>query len=647
MLKDTLAGKGTIKKYVDHKLSLFHASEHNLRALYTLMFSERENIFAEYTDGYKIVRITYGECFAAIERTAPRLAALLRELPQGAAVGLCLENSPTWIRLFWSILRAGYRPVLVNLRLSDETLEKAFAEYDIRAVIADGRTFSVRCISPEEIDACKLQEPLDDARFQDEVFFMSSNTSSHLKICGYTGERFYYQIMDSASILKRSRSIKRHDRGCLKLLAFLPFYHIFGFAAVYIWFCFFSRTLVFLKDYAPKTILNTVRKHRVTHIFSVPVLWEKIYKSAMAQIRERGEKTYRRFCRAMRLGDALNAVPPLGKLFSKLAFREVRENIFGNSISFMINGGGYLSEEAMRFINGIGYHLANGYGMTEIGITSVELSESAAKRNLRAVGSPFPSLEYRISEHGELLVRSRSMSHAIYSDGACIQIGGMQWFNTHDLFCRSGGRYYIRGRKDDLLIGVNGENLNPNLLEPQLATEGVARLCLLGLPVDRGSIVLLAEVSPYIDRPRLEQIRSALSERITQSGLGGQINRVLFTATPLLGKDDYKLARKQIAERLAAGKLCLIDPNAMGSDGEEGDRRLADRLRQIFAKALNRSPEEIADDAHFFFDLGGSSLDYFTMVTVIQAEFGVAFPASVSASVATVRDMKNFVKKQL
>ena len=145
------------------------------------------------------------------------------------------------------------------------------------------------------------------------------------------------------------------------------------------------------------------------------------------------------------------------------------------------------------------------------------------------------------------------------------------------------------------MIGVNGENLNPNLLEPQLATEGVARLCLLGLPVDRGSIVLLAEVSPYIDRPRLEQIRSALSERITQSGLGGQINRVLFTATPLLGKDDYKLARKQIAERLAAGKLCLIDPNAMGSDGEEGDRRLADRLRQIFAEALNRSPEEIAD----------------------------------------------------
>ena len=85
----------------------------------------------------------------------------------------------------------------------------------------------------------------------------------------------------------------------------------------------------------------------------------------------------------------------------------------------------------------------------------------------------------------------------------------------------------------------------------------------------------------------------------------------------------------------------------MGSDGEEGDRRLADRLRQIFAEALNRSPEEIADDAHFFFDLGGSSLDYFTMVAVVQAEFGVAFPASVSASVATVRDMKNFVKQQL
>ena len=50
--------------------------------------------------------------------------------------------------------------------------------------------------------------------------------------------------------------------------------------------------------------------------------------------------------------------------------------------------------------NGIGYNLHNGYGMSEIGITSVELRRKAAQRNQNAVGKPFDSVEYRLDDPG-------------------------------------------------------------------------------------------------------------------------------------------------------------------------------------------------------------------------------------------------------
>ena len=644
-IKDTLGGYSTIRGYVGHKMSQYGNSRHDMRSLFLQMFSEKENVLAERTDGYKIQQITYGESYERVGRKTLCLMRLLAGVPRGAMVGLCLENSLEWIEIFWSILQAGYKPLLMNMRLDDETLRRVAAEYGVAAVISEDKDFGVPNIAPRQLESEDAAGKIDPSAFEDEVFFMSSNTSSNLKICSYNGECFYRQIMDSAAILKQSRSIKRHDRGRLKLLAILPFYHVFGLIAVYIWFCFFSRTLVFVKDLAPETVINTVRKHRVTHIFAVPLLWDKLYKTAILKIKERGDKVYRKFERGLKLGGALNKVPFLGKAFAKVAFREVRENIFGESISFLINGGGYVSPEVMRFVNGIGYHLANGYGMTEIGITSVELSERASVRNLCSVGKPFRSSEYRISESGELLVRSSSMARKIYAGGECAETDKTAWFNTHDLFEERKGRYYILGRKDDLLICANGENLNPNMVEPLLETEGVRRLCLLNPTGERGRVALLAEVSRYIDRAGLEEIRARLTARIAELRLGDRINAVLFTETPLFDENDFKLVRKKIAQRLRAGEIPLVDPAMSESAFEDADRELAEKIRGVFAEALARPAEEIGDDAHFFFDLGGNSLDYFAMISRLQAEFGIAFPSNVETGAVTVNEIKDWVKK--
>ena len=60
---------------------------------------------------------------------------------------------------------------------------------------------------------------------------------------------------------------------------------------------------------------------------------------------------------------------------NKIVKSKVQKNILGKEIRFLIAGGSVLSRDTLETLNGVGYNLYNGYGMTEIGVTSVELSK--------------------------------------------------------------------------------------------------------------------------------------------------------------------------------------------------------------------------------------------------------------------------------
>ena len=629
----------TIDAFVRDKLERLRATDCTMRDLFNLMYAEGENVLLERTDGYAIEKRTYAQCKAQAIDLSERLSAALSGTEPNAIIGLCMDNSAEWIALFWAILRAGYRPLLMNIRLDDATLNTILQDHAVAAVLSDGRLFAVRTIPLSEL----LQQPRQPvaAAFADEVLLMTSGTSEHVKLCAYTGERFFHQIENSAELIRISKRIKTHYEGELKQLTFLPFYHIFGLTAMYIWFAFFSRTFVLLKDFGPKTLLNTVRKHKVTHIFAVPLLWERIYETAVAEIEKRGEKTAAKFRKGMRIMDRIGDVPVLGNLFAKLAFREVREGIFGESIQFLISGGSRISGEALRFFNNIGYHLANGYGMTEIGIASVELSDRRKLLKDGSVGKPISGTECRIAENGELWVRGKSLANAIEADGVRTAYCETDWFCTHDLAKIEDGRLFILGRADDLIICENGENLNPDQIEPKIVLSNHRPICLL---MADGEPTLVVELSPYTNAESARAIREEAQQALAALQLSGAVRRIVLTKTPLMGGQEFKVSRTRLQRMLKEGTVVPFDTEATTDSGE--DAELIARITRHFADALRRDPETIPPDAQFFYDLGGTSLDYFAMVSAVQGEFNVGFPSTAGQSLATVRDICRFIREQ-
>lgn len=648
----TLGGYNSINEFVEAKLNKFASMEHTMGALYTMMFSEKENTMYETSVGYEIRKTTYGEVKTHIEARYRVLQEKLAGIPRDSIVGLYMNNSLDWIEMFWSILHSGYSVLLMNLRLDEATLEKTLADCGVKAVVTDGRMFSVptitasQCVpsdSPSGNDISmsdvKSSTGAEGEGFGSTIYVMSSGTTANVKVCGYTAEEFYYQVFDSYNIIKKCELMKKHYEGELKQLTFLPFYHIFGLVAVYIWFAFFSRTFVELKNLEPETITNTIQKHKVTHIFAVPLFWEKVYAQAMKTIRKRGEKTVEKFGKGMKLIRKTSGMPGLSNFLSRKLFKEVRANMFGESISFMISGGSEIKPEILEFFNAIGYHLANGYGMSELGITSVNLDKGGRKLLEGFVGEPLASVEYRIGDDGNLFVRGKTIASNVFEQGQWRSVSRDEWFDTKDMACCEDGQYRLLGRRDDVVISSTGENLNPAIIEPVFEMQGIRNACLIG-PCKNGVKVpvLVVSADKFITEKAFEELKRAVWECADRAGIGAELKDILFTTDELMSSEEFKLNRRKVRLAYENGDFSRIDFREPLKEGFAScGNAEAVKLRSIIAAALDKSETDIDYESDFFIDLGGTSIDYFSMICEVEEEFDVSVPDEMGTGLRSIQ----------
>ncbi len=610
-----------LKQIINHHRAALKASKKDFRTIYEIMFSIEDNILCESNDGYRIKKQSYAEIKARIERAA---AGLYKKIGDTHSfVALEMDNSPEWIVAFWAILMSGNKPYLVNMRYPVTLTNGILKTLDIKYVLCDGET----TLNGEVISVCELDDdntpPIDI--FEDEIAFSSSATSMNEVICFYSGYNIAEQILNFETIIKLEPRMAKHYKGQLKQLAFLPFYHVFGLFAVYFWFTFFGRTLVFLRDYSSDTILKTCRRHNVTHIFAVPVLWHTIEKQVLASAKEQGEKKYNKLQRGLKITTTLqNIFPNTGNELSKWIMREVTDRIFGRSVMFCINGGSYLKDSALQLINGIGYSLHNGYGMSEIGITSVELRKKAKYRNQNSIGRPFDSVEYKIDENGILNVKGTSLCTRKLINGKEVDLN--DWFNTGDNMICENGNYFILGRQSDVVIGENGENINPDTVEKLFNLESAKMLSVLGLDGKDGQqLSLIVQINPFATEESITAIRNeayAINDTLPKTSA---IQRFYFTTDELCPPTAIKVSRAQLLEKIKNNDVSLTAfADMKAANREDENSPLMERVRQIIADSLGVLYEDINANSHIFYDLGATSIQYFSILTKLSEAFAIS-----------------------
>ena len=636
-----------LKEYIRYNEAALKNSSKDFKSIFEIMFRKSDNVLCESNDGFRIKKQTYGEIRDMIKTTA---GALYQKIgASGSYVALELDNSAEWIIAFWAILMSGNKPYLVNMRYPASLSNSILKTLNIRYTVCDKKSG----LDTEAIDISSLLTDTHiicpDDVFQNEIAFSSSATSMNEVVCFYSGYEVAEEILNFKSIIKQGPRITKHYKGSLKQLAFLPFYHVFGLFAVYFWFTFFGRTLVFLRDYSAETILKTCRRHEVTHIFAVPMLWHTIEKQVLSAVREKGEKQQKKFNTGLKLMTKLqNLSPTLGAAIAKRAMSEVTDQLFGRSVMFCISGGSYLRTSAIQMMNGIGYCLHNGYGMSEVGITSVELRRKPKYRNLNSIGKPFDSVQYKIDENGILHIKGSSLCRQKLINGEMITIDG--WFDTGDKMCEKDGHYYIMGRQGDVVIGENGENINPDTVEQKFNIHDAISLCVLGLKGDNGEeLSIVVQINQYISSTQLDALKNEIYSVNDTLPKTTAIKKFYFTYDALCPPTAIKVSRKQLIKKIANGevKLTPFADMTVTSCDVDNDSALMTRIKEIVASKLGIDKNDVSADSHIFFDLGATSIQYFSILTALSEEFCIESYEDTEKYRYTPKEICEYIERHL
>lgn len=164
----------------------------------------------------------------------------------------------------------------------------------------------------------------------------------------------------------------------------------------------------------------------------------------------------------------------VSKSMPLIPMKVIAKKAFGGRLKVMYSGGAYLNPELITAYEKLGIKIAQGYGMTECSprITTGDLS----RKSVGDVGTVVKGCEVRIVD-GEITVKSPSVMQGYYKDpvntAETLKDG---WLYTGDLgYVDDQNRLFITGRKKNLIILSNGENVSPEELENKFEAASIAQ----------------------------------------------------------------------------------------------------------------------------------------------------------------------------
>lgn len=242
-------------------------------------------------------------------------------------------------------------------------------------------------------------------------------------------------------------------------LSVLPFNHafectcsIFGMLYLGIPVCL-SRGLKYMqKEFA---------LYQPTIMFVVPLIAEKLYEKIWTTAKKQGkEKDLEKGIKICRFARKFN-IDLSDKLLGDV------KSAFGGKLKVLMCGGAPLSEDLIGKYADIGINLFQGYGLTECSPILTLNSDTYHRKN--SVGKIIDACEVK-SVDGEICAKGPTISSGYYNnDTATAESFVDGWFKTGDLgYVDDDGYVFITGRKKNLIILSNGENVSAEELEALL-----------------------------------------------------------------------------------------------------------------------------------------------------------------------------------
>ncbi|MFX3623063.1 MAG: AMP-binding protein [Ectobacillus sp.] len=229
----------------------------------------------------------------------------------------------------------------------------------------------------------------------------------------------------------------------------------------------------------PSTVLQNVREIGPHVMFSPPRVYEDMVSKFQVRMQDAGWLKRKLYEWLKPIGEAYAEAAltnkPLSfpakflyKLSDYLLFSAIRDHLGLLRIKRAYTGGAALGPDVTRFFHSIGVNLKQIYGQTEISGIAIVHRDGDIKYD--SVGVPIPGTEVKISEAGEILLKSPSVCKGYYnnekSTKETVQDG---WLHTGDAgYVDEDGHLHVIDRLKDVIRLQSGEMFSPQFIENKL-----------------------------------------------------------------------------------------------------------------------------------------------------------------------------------
>jgi len=461
--------------------------------------------------------------YREVDMLSRNAAVHLRHLgiQKGDSVVISGKNSPQWAILFFSVLRISAVAVPIDFQLENERILHLAAFSDARAVFIDTEkidlfadsfplTFpldtltDVFCSIPGDAGASEAADALDNALADVPL---EDDTAAILFTSGTTGNEKGVMLSHKNIV---SNIFMAGDPDFISGIpedvyyALLPLHHSYTMTVCLGETVLHGASLIFAKRIVTSQIMKDLKRGKVTMFIGIPLLYNKILKALMKEVRSHGLAVHLLVGLGMRISGFCKqhfAVNP-----GRLLFRGILRKIGFSHLRAAICGGGPLSDETFRRYNELGVNFVQGYGLTETA-PIITLNPKHAY-NYRSVGKPLPYIDLKIVDpdeagKGEVAVKGPNVTsgyyknpeetEALFTDDGYLLTGDVGYLNRR-------GYLFLTGRKKSLIVTEGGKNVYPEEIEEYFQLyQQISQILVKGYIPDRKSKAEYIEAVIYPD----------------------------------------------------------------------------------------------------------------------------------------------------
>lgn len=438
----------------------------SLTSLYTYAIKKYGKCMAsDYVDGGQ--RYTYAE-LDDVCRRASKLLANFGIMPYDK-VAIFSQNMPNWTVAFFAITAFGRIAVPMLTELTENEIRNILIHSDSKALFVSKKLFTK--VPMDIVDRMSVVICTDDLSVlasRDEDYTCDGqlskpredDTAAIIYTSGTTGNAKGVMLSHRnlcANVLAAWHAQRIHKKDIF--LSILPMAHAYelSIGMLYPFSCGASVYYV-QKPPTPTVLIKALKEIRPTLMLSVPLVIEKIYRSSVLPTVEK----------SVLLSWMRQYFPWL--LYLIVGWKV--KSVFGGRIKFFGIGGAKLDPQVEAFLHKAHFPYAIGYGLTETAPLVCDASPRRTK--VGSTGKPSYGVKVKLENvnpatgEGELVVKGDCLMRGYYKDYSRTKevITDDGWFHTGDLaMCDKRGRYYIKGRMGNMILGASGENIYPEEIE--------------------------------------------------------------------------------------------------------------------------------------------------------------------------------------